>query len=183
MEHEIHALAMVAVGMFEIDRRDGAIWKCWELDHAGMPQELPRPIRAEVQRGEYLRVQFTVQGRRYWVSAHRLIWMIANRRTIAPGMEVNHKNGAKTDNRPANLEVVTKAQNAAHAIHVLGKIKSRKHPGAKLTPQQVLEIDAALRAGDMTKAAIARHYGVTAKTVSNIASRKKWQELLAASTG
>lgn len=38
---------------------------------------------------------------------------------IPAGMDINHKNGDKQDNRVANLEIVTRAENILHAYRVL----------------------------------------------------------------
>lgn len=47
------------------------------------------------------------------VPAHRVIWIAADGE-IPPGLQVNHMNGLKWDNRRANLELVTIGNNARH---------------------------------------------------------------------
>jgi hypothetical protein len=53
------------------------------------------------------------------VDVHRLVCAAFN--GAAPrGMDVNHINGCRTDNRPNNLEWVTRRENLLHAERVLG---------------------------------------------------------------
>ena len=57
-----------------------------------------------------------------------------------PGKEVNHINGIKTDNRPENLEYVTKKENIRHGIDK-GLCKSgESHYNAKMTKLDVIDI-------------------------------------------
>jgi hypothetical protein len=44
-------------------------------------------------------------------SAHRVIWEMTNG-PIPDGMEIDHANGVKNDNRPLNLRLVTRRQNS-----------------------------------------------------------------------
>lgn len=46
--------------------------------------------------------------------AHRMIWEHVHG-AIPEGMEINHKNGVKWDNRISNLELVTPSENCLHA--------------------------------------------------------------------
>jgi hypothetical protein len=59
----------------------------------------------------YLRTR--IAGR--FVPVHRIVFAIHNGRLIADGMEVDHINRARTDNRPENLREVTRQQNRWNA--------------------------------------------------------------------
>ena len=63
----------------------------------------------------YYAIAWKYQGKAIHILAHRLIWMAAYG-PIPVGMQINHINGVKTDNRLCNLELVTPAQNVHHAF-------------------------------------------------------------------
>jgi hypothetical protein len=57
------------------------------------------------------------------------------------GMQVNHKDGDITNNRPENLEYVSCLENIRHSIEVLGYTrKGELNPAAKLTEDEVIEL-------------------------------------------
>lgn len=86
--------------------------------------------------------------------------------------DVNHKNGVKTDNRPENLEWVTPSENMTHAYATgLKKGHSRK-----LSPKQVLEIVARLKAGQ-SMTSIASEYGVVRYAIGRIRDGKTYREI------
>ena len=68
--------------------------------------------------GGYLVATVQRDGQRYRTGAHRLIaaaWV--SNPDNKP--EINHKNGIRTDNRPENLEWVTRSENNLHRRRVL----------------------------------------------------------------
>jgi hypothetical protein len=79
----------------------------------------PRPLRGALNR--YVMVSlYPIPG---WKSIHRLV----AEAFIGPanGLQVNHKNGIKTDNRLCNLEYATRSENQLHRYRVLGKYPSK----------------------------------------------------------
>lgn len=180
-------LAQVAMGWFSVDEK-GRIWRTVKFTGGRGNTaliRLPRPIRAEKSKSRkedgYLRVMFrdAMTAERLRVGAHRIIWIVHNRRVIPHPFEVNHKNGNKADNLPINLELVVRSQNVLHAIHVLGKIHKQPKTthGAMLTEEQVHQIRALYTAKAMTLKGLAEHFGVHWHTIQNITLRKTWQHV------
>lgn len=176
-------MAQVALGWFAV-KTDGTIWR--NVTFRGGGVSLPvwiEPTRAErsvSKEDGYLRVMFNDQGTRRRVSAHRIIWMVANRRDIPPSMEINHEHedGNKQRNDPGNLTLVTHAQNAEHSCRVL-KRKPKAQNGeanamAKVTEQQVAEIRALAKARSLPQREIGKLYGLTQSAVSAIVTGKSW---------
>lgn len=85
------------------------------------------------------------------------------------GLEINHKNGVKTDNRPENLEYVTKSENVRHAIR-MGLYRNGR---ARLTREQAEEIRRRRSSGEKS-ADLAREFGVGVNHVWDIWRGNSW---------
>ncbi len=93
-------------------------------------------------------------------------------------LQVNHKDGIKTNNRIENLEWVSPKENTQHSIKALGHSRSgEKSAVSKLTEQQVIKIHY-LRMEAYTPEEIARMFNVSGSIVSRIIKRQSWKELL-----
>ncbi len=75
-------------------------------------------LRPKKQSKGYLQVDLYYKGQRKECYVHDLV-ATAFVEGWREGLEVNHKNGVKTDNRPENLEWVTSSENRQHASDVL----------------------------------------------------------------
>lgn len=138
----------------------------------------------------YRYVNLSVCGVRRRRRVHHLV-MSAFVGPRPAGAQVNHINGQKSDNRMANLEYVTAAENMAHAARtglmpVGDRNASRKHPErrprgernsrAKLSAQAVQQIRA-LR-GTASQEAIAARFGVHQGTISNVLLGRTWAHVV-----
>lgn len=89
--------------------------------------------------------------------------------------EVNHIDGDKKNNHRHNLEWTSHADNIAHAVDTgLTDNKGEKHGMHKLTENNVEHIRRSILSG----AVLAKHYGISEQTISDIRLGKSWKHLL-----
>jgi DNA-binding CsgD family transcriptional regulator len=120
----------------------------------------------------YLRVVLFKEreGKRFFI--HRLIMLAF---VGESDLQVNHKNGIKTDNRLDNLEYCTRSENLQHAYDTGLRLKGEKHPASKLTRACAERIKYGHQG--MTQQEIANIYGIARSLVSYIRSGKAWQHI------
>jgi hypothetical protein len=132
----------------------------------------PRFLKLWKNKAGYMRVRLFREGKQYTFWLSRLVAMTFLG-PIPPGMEVDHKNRNKEDNRLRNLQVVTPAENRRLAKVSGAYLRGEAHPGAKLTRVKVAEIRV-LRGRGVPLKKIAQIYRVSLSRVSNIVNRKAW---------
>lgn len=98
--------------------------------------------------------------------------------TCPDGMQVNHKDGVKSNNHVNNLEYVTAMENIhhGHANGLYNPPKGEEHANSKLTECDVLEIRERLSDGE-TQQSIADSLGVDRSTISYIKTGKLWRHV------
>ena len=102
-------------------------------------------------------------------------WHSTSCPTWNPGLEVNHIDGNRDNNRADNLEMCTHQRNMEHAI--AGGLKrdyGEKSVNAKLTNGQAEEIRVRYSSGQASQNSLAKQYGVSRQTVSAIIRYKKY---------
>ena len=107
------------------------------------------------------------------VSVHRVVWQSFNG-PIEAGLQINHKNGIKHDNRLENLETCNASENQLHALNVLGHTppplpvtKGEKNGRAKIK-QSDIPVIFSLRASGLSQQRIAERFGVCQTSISRI---------------
>ena len=107
------------------------------------------------------------QGVRKTVRVHRLVAEAYYDKPSYSDYEVNHINGIKTDNRLTNLEYTTHKSNSE-------KNFTSGNYSIKLKPEIVIVIKELLNNRTLTGKEIAKKYGVSPSTISEIRTNKKW---------
>jgi hypothetical protein len=112
---------------------------------------------------------------------HQSVHTLVARAFLGPrpaGLEVNHKNGIKRDNRVSNLEYVTHGENMKHSRDVLGNWRGEANGRAKLTDVMVRQIRRSHAEGGITQRALAKQYRISEGQMSQILRRKKWSHVV-----
>lgn len=122
---------------------------------------IPACLRRPPKEG-YFRIPF--RGRMYY--AHRLI-ALAWVPNPEKKPEVNHKDGNKQNNKPKNLEWVTRQENISHSVSTGLKPLGANCWNARLTTQEVADIREK-RAEGVRCVSLARAYKVSHATISRI---------------
>lgn len=91
------------------------------------------------------------------------------------GLQINHKNGVKSDNRLCNIEYATPRENIVHSYNELGRQspKGENHGMSKLSSSDVLAIRGRVRCGESQRT-IALDFGVNQQQISRISTGKRW---------
>lgn len=106
--------------------------------------------------------------------AHRVIYEAIHGH-IPLGLEIDHVNGRKTDNRIRNLEAVTRAENVRRAVAKGLAPVGEARSDAKLTAALVREIRRT--AGTVTAADWARHLSVDKTTIRQARNGTTWRHV------
>lgn len=126
----------------------------------------------------YARVVLYVNRTTKSLRVHRLV-VEAFIGQIPEGMQVNHKNGIKNDNRLENLEIVTASENTKHGFRALGRkpvinpMQGTSHGNAKLTDDDVRQIRKGYSNGE-TQEVLAKRFGTDQTNISRIVRRTAW---------
>jgi hypothetical protein len=115
----------------------------------------------------YARVNLTRDGATHLHLVHKIVAAAY----LGPdgGLDVNHKNGVRSDPRLENLEYVTRAENMAHARDVLGW---NPRQGELLNDDQVRYVRS--MRGKLSQRKIAREMGVSQAVVWSIQSGRRY---------
>ena len=124
----------------------------------------------------YVTVARRVDGRNFAPYAHRMVAAAFHGLPTPDAPEVDHLNGNRSDNRPANLRWTDPKGNAATRValgrHARGEASGR----AKLTDDQVREIRSRAAAGE-TQTSLGREFGVVQTVISDVVTRKTWKHI------
>ena len=118
------------------------------------------------------------------IEHHRPIHALVLLTFVGPrpsGLQINHRNGDKHDNRLENLHYCTASENVQHAIKHLGRnerIARGEDVGtSKLTIRQVCAIRREYAKGKTTHRALGRKYSVHHSQVGRIIRRQWWKHV------
>jgi hypothetical protein len=134
----------------------------------------PSECRSYLNRSGYPQVRIGPSGAQRTVSVHRLVALafVPNPRGVRC---VNHIDGDKTNNRPANLEWVTHSENITHALRtgLCVTPKGEAHGNAKLSEADVR----AIRSDTRVARVVAIEYGVDLSLIYMVRHRQIWKHV------
>lgn len=158
---------------------DTAAWlvhtKAWTVDpHTGTVRgRNGRPIGSISGRG-YLRAPLNVAGHQRFVYLHRVVYE-ATYGPIPEGLEIDHINGQKTDNRLCNLELVTSAENTrrARATGLLNDV-GYDNPRASMNPHLVDHLRRVGARSGMSYRQLSNWYKVSPSTIGRVLTGRRY---------
>lgn len=143
----------------------------------GSGKQTGRFLKLQKSNKGYLRVSLSLNKKRFQTGVHRLV-----AKSFVPNpenkLQVNHKNGIKTDNRFDNLEWVTNRENLVHAYknNLIKLNKGEKHHNSKLSNKDV-EVVRWLHKIGWTGKQLAEDYKISGAAMSKILKRETYKNV------
>lgn len=140
-----------------------------------------RIVKSSDHRSGYKYVRINFGGKKHSCRIHTLV-ALAFLGPKPEGLQVNHKDGVKSNNSVTNLEYMTCSENIKHSYSIgirqphLGY--GEKHINAKLTQAQVVEMRRLWSTGEYSKSKIARMFSVHCSTASDAIEGRTWRGAL-----
>lgn len=168
-ENKEFALEALKPGHYSVDP-DGTVWTHKSGDK--------RRLAVGTHYMGYHYAYLFVKGKYKQIYTHHLVYLryVGD---IPEDLEINHKNGIKTDNTPSNLELVTHKENINHAVRIgLQEILfGETHGSSVLKEGDIRNIKYLSYLGPkcgFSQRKIAKIYGTCKSTIANIQSGKSW---------
>lgn len=147
--------------------------------HGLVRRIIPRELEQWKNRRGYPMVSLWIFNRGTQRVVHRLVAYAFLGPPPSPRHQVNHRDGAKTNNRLDNLEWVTPQENIRHAFDTglnrgpVGELS----PNSKLTAEDIRNIRRTVAEGRATHRQIEAAYGISHGQVSRIVRRHTWRHV------
>lgn len=130
-----------------------------------------REVRFSPNKAGYLKGWLRIDAEYFSVRLHRVIAIAFHGLARAPDMQVNHKDGDRTNNAASNLEWVTPSENCLHAYQSglstpHGATRDTRSD-AKLSSSDVAMM-CEMRARGVQRAELAERFGVSVKYVGDL---------------
>jgi hypothetical protein len=162
----LQILRALDLGLLVMDPSTGVVCCCRGKGYSQTTP--PRPVTHISLQG-YIVGRITVDGEMLEYRAHRVIWIACNG-PIPSGMEIDHKNHDRADNRISNLRLVDPAQQMQNCNN-----KGADNCRARLTWDQASQIRKQRASGVKLKE-IAGLYGVSVSTICMVVKGHTYRE-------
>lgn len=146
--------------------------------HHGIPAG--RTIKSRVNPDGYVTVTLTREGRGLIRTIHRLLMLTFCPVENSRQLEVNHKDGNRSNNNISNLEWKTHTENMLHSHLVLNSWsnmpRGERASGHKLTENNVREIRRSAASG-IPRKDLAQQFNVSHVAIGHILTGKSWRHV------
>ncbi len=176
MTGEQVALQLIAMGDLSITENGYIYRHARRRGNKRIVYDEPARIDYETSIG-YFCFKCGIRGdKRRTVLVHRAVWVQAHG-AIPDGLEVNHKDKIKSNNRLANLELMTHKDNILYSQGEANASCGMKHYFAKLTDDDVREIRRLASERTMKRKEIAAKYNLAPEYLWKIITRRSWKHI------
>lgn len=132
------------------------------------------PIAIQLDKDGYQTVRLYLDGMGKWFKIHRLLAKCFLK-NYTDGLEINHINGLRSDNRLDNLELVTHKENMAHSLARRLNNGTFRSSSAKLQKNEVVFLKN--YSGTMQKKHLALIFGIHRSTLRSLQVNNTWKYL------